>query len=101
MKLVNVTNSHSALVLQQLENTDAFLVKVYTAGDTIVIYTEAPLHNEILIVNKRRTIRPQEIQEIKERLLKKISPKLYDEEAISTIQEDNLVEISIPKKQLI
>ncbi|RCF78594.1 DUF1827 family protein, partial [Enterococcus faecium] len=28
MKLVNVTNSHSRLVLNQLENTDAHLVKV-------------------------------------------------------------------------
>ena len=27
MKLVNVTNSHSKLVLEQLENTDAYLVK--------------------------------------------------------------------------
>ncbi|OUZ27011.1 hypothetical protein A5845_000052 [Enterococcus faecium] len=28
MKLVNVTNSHSRLVLNQLENTDAHLGKV-------------------------------------------------------------------------
>ncbi|WP_140405513.1 DUF1827 family protein, partial [Enterococcus sp. 8E11_MSG4843] len=39
MKLINVTNSHSRLVLNQLENTDAELVKVYTAGDTTVIFT--------------------------------------------------------------
>ncbi len=42
MKLVNVTNSHSRFVLNQLENTDAHLVKVYTAGNTTIVYTEAP-----------------------------------------------------------
>ena len=51
MKLVNVTNSHSRLVLNQLENTDAHLVKVYTAGNTTIVYTEAPEHNEILLIN--------------------------------------------------
>lgn len=101
MKLVNVTNSHSGLVLQQLENTDAFLVKVYTAGDTLVIYTEAPLHNEILIVNNNRSIRPQEIDEIKQRLLKKIAPDFYEEQSIAIIENDNMVEISIPKKQML
>ena len=32
VKLINVTNSHSRLVMNQLENTDAEMVKVYTAG---------------------------------------------------------------------
>ncbi len=45
MKFVNVTNSHSRLVLNQLENTDAHMVKVYTAGNTMIVYTEAPEHN--------------------------------------------------------
>ncbi len=64
MKLINVTNSHSRLVLNQLENTDAELVKVYTAGDTTVIFTSAPNHNEILLINKKRNIRPTEVEEI-------------------------------------
>lgn len=71
MKLVNVTNSHSRLVLNQLENTDAHMVKVYTAGNTTVIYTEAPEHNEIVLMNENRNIQPKEIEEIQHYFLKK------------------------------
>lgn len=99
MRLINVTNSHSGLVRQQLESTDAELVKVYTAGNISVIYTEAPKHNELLIVNKKRAIRPSEIKEIKNHFLKKISPDAYNKEDISIIEDEkeNIVEISIPK----
>lgn len=71
MKLVNVTNSYSRLVLNQLENTDAHMVKVYTAGNTTVIYTEAPEHNEIVLMNENRNIQPKEIEEIQHYFLKK------------------------------
>ena len=57
MKLINTTNSHSNLVKNQLESTDATLVEVYSAGNTDVIFTQAPLHYEILISNKHRAIR--------------------------------------------
>lgn len=97
MKLINVTNSHSRLVLQQLENTDAEMVKVYTAGDSTVVYTVAPLHNEILIVNNKRNILPQEIETIKDYFLKKSTAKSLDTTNMSTITNDNFVEISIPK----
>ena len=72
MKLVNVTNSHSRLVLNQLENTDAHLVKVYTAGNTTIVYTEAPEHNEILLINDKRKIQPKEIEDAKNYFLDKI-----------------------------
>ena len=97
MKLINVTNSHSRLVLQQLESTDSEMVKVYTAGDTTVIYTVAPRHNEILLVNNKRSIRPTETQEIKQHFLKKIPSDSYKKADISVIESDGLVEISIPK----
>ncbi|WP_459254524.1 DUF1827 family protein, partial [Enterococcus faecalis] len=41
MKLVNVTNSYKQLVNKQLENTDAYFVKVYSAGNTTAVYSEA------------------------------------------------------------
>lgn len=97
MKLINVTNSHSRLVLQQLENTDAEMVKVYTAGDTTVIYTVAPLHNEILLVNNKRTIQPQEIEMIKKHFLDRIPTDSYNKASVSTLTDSNFVEISIPK----
>lgn len=49
MKLINVTNSHSQLVYNQLENTDANMIKVYTIGNTTVIYTDAYKHAEIVL----------------------------------------------------
>ncbi|WP_165006993.1 MULTISPECIES: DUF1827 family protein [unclassified Enterococcus] len=97
MKLVNVTNSHSRLVLNQLENTDAHMVKVYTAGNTTVVYTEAPEHNEILLINENRNVRPQEIEEIKNYFLNKIHDADYHEDEIKIIELAGLVEISIPK----
>lgn len=97
MKLINVTNSHSRLVLNQLENTDAELVKVYTAGDTTVIFTSAPNHNEILLINKKRNIRPTEVEEIKNYFLKKLPDGSYDSSTISVIQMPEVVEISIKK----
>ncbi|GEQ50202.1 DUF1827 family protein [Tetragenococcus koreensis] len=97
MKLVNVTNSHSRLVKQQLESTDAEMVKVYTAGSISVVYTEAPNHNELLLVNNKRAIRTSEVNEIKNRFLKKLSSDSYNKEDITEIENDGIVEISIPK----
>ena len=97
MKFVNVTNSHSRLVLNQLENTDAHMVKVYTAGNTMIVYTEAPEHNEILLINEKRKIQPKEIEEVKTYFLNKIHDALYQENEIQVIELDDLVEISIPK----
>lgn len=96
MKLVNVTNSHSRLVMQQLENTDAEMVKVYTAGDITVVYTVAPTHYEVLLVNEKRAIKQNEINEIKAYFLNKIPNGTFDEKSLTIIEEPHLVEISIP-----
>ncbi|MGM8140487.1 DUF1827 family protein [Enterococcus italicus] len=97
MKLINVTNSHSRLVMQQLENTDAEMVKVYTAGDITVVYTVAPTHYEILLINKKRAIKPAEVEDIRAYFLKKIPSENYNTSEISMIQTPGLVEISIPR----
>ena len=99
MKLINTTNSHSHLVKSQLESTDATLVEVYSAGNTDVIFTQAPLHYEILISNKHRAIRELEIEAIQDFFLKrKISKETTDEANIKTLYSEKLIEISIPTK---
>ena len=99
MKLINTTNSHAELVKSQLESTDATLVEVYSAGNSDVVFTQAPLHYEILISNTHRAIREQEIEKIREFFLKiKIDSKMIDSSAIRTIYTNNLIEISIPVK---
>ena len=99
MKLINTTNSHSRLVKNQLESTDATLVEVYSAGNTDVIFTQAPLHYEILISNKHRAIREKEIEKIQEFFLnRKIDKQVIDESNIKTLSSDQLIDISIPIK---
>lgn len=99
MKLINTTNSHSQLVKSQLESTDATLVEVYSAGNTDVIFTQAPLHYEILISNKHRAIRETEIEAIQDFFLKrKIDKGSIDETNIKTLYSEKLIGISIPTK---
>ena len=99
MKLINTTNSHSQLVKSQLESTDATLVEVYSAGNTDVIFTQAPLHYEVLISNKHSAIRETEIEAIQEFFLKrKIDKDSIDETNIKTLYSEKLIGISIPIK---
>lgn len=74
MKLIDVTNSHFDLVSQQLANTDAQVVRVFTIGPTTVIYSEAPTHANVVIVNKSRKIRDAELDFVVEKLFKQTNP---------------------------
>lgn len=97
MKIINTTNSQAQLVQNQLAYTDAFLVETYSAGNTDVIFTQAPRHYEILISNKYRAVQLTEIEQIREFFLKrKIDVKTIDPTGIQTIHTDRLIEISIP-----
>lgn len=99
MKLINTTNSHARLVQSQLESTDATLVETFSAGNTDVVFTQAPFHYEILISNKHRAIREQEVEKILEFFQKrKIDTKSIDASRIKTLYSANLIEISIPTK---
>lgn len=102
MKFINTTNSHTQLVQNQLENTDAFLIETYSVGNTDVIFTQAPLHYELLITNKHRAIQEREIQGIREYFLKrKIDVNQIDQSRIQTIHTERLIEMSIPIKPAI
>lgn len=97
MKIINTTNSHKELVQEQLANTDAFLVETYSAGNTDVIFTQAPFHYELLISNAYRAIQQSELEKIRDFFLKrKINPKWINPAAIQTIHTDRLIEMSFP-----
>lgn len=97
MRLINVTNSHAELVTNQLRNTDATLVEVYSAGNTDVIFTQAPRHYELLITNQHRAIKVAEVAAIREFFLKRrIDSKRVIHDQIRTIHSSKLIEISIP-----
>ena len=90
MKLIDITHSHLKLVKEQLANTDAFFVKVYSLGQTTVIYEDAATHKDVLIINHKRKIKQTEIDFVVHRLLHTTS------ENLDIIHANSFVEISIP-----
>jgi len=92
LKLVDVTNSYGTLVAKQLANTDSYLVRVYSLGKTMIVFSEAPSHVEIVIVNKMRDIKRFEIEQVVEELL----GTTMDNGRLKFIHTKGIVEISAP-----
>ncbi|MCO6527733.1 MAG: DUF1827 family protein [Lactobacillus sp.] len=74
MHLIDVTNSYRELVHSQLNTTNVNYVKVYSLGNTSVIYTESDDAIEIVLENHNRRVRKEEIDFIIERLIKEEAP---------------------------
>lgn len=97
MRIINTTSSHPELVRNQLQNTDAKLVEVYSAGNTDVVFTKAPKHYELLISNKYRAIKDEELEAIREFFLKrKIDQSIIIQEQMKSLHTAKLIEISYP-----
>ncbi|HFV0039030.1 TPA: DUF1827 family protein [Streptococcus agalactiae] len=97
MRLINTTSSHPELVRNQLQNTDAKLVEVYSAGNTDVVFTKAPKHYELLISNKYRAIKDEGLEAIREFFLKrKIDQSIIIQEQMKSLHTAKLIEISYP-----
>lgn len=97
MRLINTTSSHPELVRNQLQNTDAKLVEVYSAGNTDGVFTKAPKHYELLISNKYRAIKDEELEAIREFFLKrKIDQSIIIQEQMKSLHTAKLIEISYP-----
>lgn len=90
MRLIDITNSYSHLVAQQLSATDAQFVKVYSLGPTTVVYTQAPAHQEILLTNERRNILDAEIDYVLDKLCK------AKQNEVDLVRGHHLAEVSIP-----
>lgn len=71
MHLIDITNSYPELVRHQLEGTDAQEIRVYSLGQSTVVYTQAPHHIEVLIRHDRRPILNEEIEYTLNRLVKR------------------------------
>lgn len=89
MKLIDVTNSHAALVSNQLENTDAVFIKVFSLGQTTVIFSGARTHQDVILQNKNRDIKNSEIQYAIEHILE------AEAEDVEVLSAPHLVELSI------
>lgn len=97
MKLINVTNQYQELIDTQLQHTDAVLVEVYAAGNTEVMFSQAPSHYELLISNRYRPVQNKELDSIRDFFFRrKIEEDRADMSAVKTVYTEKLIEISIP-----
>lgn len=94
MKMIDVTNSHSRLVAQQLENTDAQFVRVYSLGQTTVFFTRAAAHIEILLINKQRNVKSTELDFTLD-YLRKHHDLTFNKEDVDVLQLKGAVELSV------
>lgn len=93
MHLIDVTNSYAELVHSQLNTTDATYVKVYSLGNTSVIYTEGNKAIGIALENHDRRIREKEIEFVIKRLVKE-----HDTSYTLTVDKSrHVVEIHVDK----
>ncbi|MBA1393406.1 DUF1827 family protein, partial [Lactobacillus sp. XV13L] len=74
MHLIDVTNSYRDLVHNQLNSTRVNYVKVYSLGNTSVIYTESDEAIGIVLENHNRRVRKEETDFVIERLIKEKNP---------------------------
>ncbi|MBI0022234.1 MULTISPECIES: DUF1827 family protein [Lactobacillus] len=93
MHLIDVTNSYKDLVHSQLNSTNVNYVKVYSLGNTSVIYTESNEAIEIALENHDRRIRKEEAEFVIKRLIKEDNPSYV----ITFDKNQQLIEINIDK----
>lgn len=70
MHLIDVTNTYSDLVQNQLNSTNAQYIKVYSLGNSSVVYTETDADIEIIIENHDRKIKDEEVEFLIRRLIR-------------------------------
>ena len=93
MHLIDVTNSYSDLVHSQLNTTGATYVKVYSLGNTSVIYTENKNSIGIALENHDRRIREDEVEFVIKRLVKNTDTSY----TLTVDKSRHVVEIHIDK----
>ncbi|MCP0887927.1 DUF1827 family protein [Ligilactobacillus sp. WILCCON 0076] len=78
MILTDVTNSYSRFIHQELRDSTAHFIKVYSLGNSHVVYKKKQQHSEIIISNKIRPVTDKEVQFVIAELLdnKQITPQI-------------------------
>lgn len=85
MHLIDVTNTYRDLVEKQLASTNSQYVKVYSLGNTTVVYSETNNKIEIVMENHKRAIKQDEVEFVIKRL----------------IHEDTIYDITVDKSRKI
>ena len=76
MHLIDVTNSYRDLVQRQLAATNSQFVKVYSLGNTTIVYSETTDKIEIVMENHKRPIRQDDVEFVIKRLIHE--DRIYD-----------------------
>ncbi|WP_297817281.1 DUF1827 family protein [uncultured Lactobacillus sp.] len=85
MHLIDVTNTFRDVVERQLASTNSQFVKVYSLGNTTVVYSETSDKIEIVMENHKRAIKQDEVEFVIKRL----------------IHEDTIYDITVDKSRKI
>ncbi len=89
MQLIDVTNSYARKIKRELMDTPVHFIKVFTLGNSKVVYKKKNGDAQIIISNKLRPITEKEIEFVKSNLL---GEKAH--QALVTARR-NLTEISL------
>lgn len=89
MHLVDVTASHAKDIQRELAATPVHFIKIYTLGNSRVVYKKKHGFSEIVISNKLRGITDKEIDFVVEKLLKN------DTKNMEITKQKSLVEIIV------
>ncbi|RMC25182.1 MULTISPECIES: DUF1827 family protein [unclassified Lactobacillus] len=93
MHLIDVTNSYRELVHSQLNSTNVNYVKVYSLGNTSVIYTESDDAIGVVLENHSRRVRKEETEFVIKRLVKE-KPVSY---TLTCDKSQRVIEVHIDK----
>ena len=91
MQLIDVTNSYARKIRRELMNTPVHFIKVFTLGNSKVVFKKKNDDAEIIISNKLRPITEKEIDFVKEHLLGEKA-----KQALITARK-NITEISLKR----
>lgn len=93
MHLVDVSNSYSRKIKRELEVSTAHFIKIYTLGNTRVVYKRKAQTDELLVSNRLRPVSDQEIDFVLKKLV-----NLTQKDAQIT-RTKTLVDILLPANQ--
>ncbi|WP_281164361.1 DUF1827 family protein [Liquorilactobacillus sicerae] len=69
MHLVDVSNSYSRKIKRELEVSTAHFIKIYTLGNTRVVYKRKAQTDELLVSNRLRPVSDREIDFVLKKLV--------------------------------
>lgn len=92
MHLVDVSNSYSRKIRRELEISTAHFIKIYTLGNTRVVYKRKAHTDEIVISNRLRSVSDEEIDFVLKSLVK------AKRKNVRLTRTETLVDIILPAK---